>query len=168
MKATEFIGTVVIDKQAREVGKVADISVTIKKCLVDKVIVGTGSALKKNYFAVVSDEIAEIGDYMQLTLDEVGIEAKGKVDKIEQLPLEGDMLKTFLGKEVLSEDALVIGKVEDMLIDPKGCLIHNVVISTGSAFRKKNLMVSDEDIKHIGDYVILEMKKERIEELLGD
>jgi sporulation protein YlmC with PRC-barrel domain len=158
----------VIDKQAREVGKVADISVTIKKCLVDKVIVVTGSALKRNYFAVVSDEIAEIGDYMQLTLDEAGVEAKGKVDKIEQLPLEGDLLKTFLGKEVLSEDALIIGKVEDMLIDPKGCLIHNVVIATGSTFRKKNLIVSDDDIKHIGDYVILEMKKEKVEELLGD
>ncbi|HNS24655.1 MAG: PRC-barrel domain-containing protein [Euryarchaeota archaeon] len=168
MKATDFIGTVVIDKQAREVGKVADISVTIKKCLVDKVIVVTGSALKRNYFAVVSDEIAEIGDYMQLTLDEAGVEAKGKVDKIEQLPLEGDLLKTFLGKEVLSEDALIIGKVEDMLIDPKGCLIHNVVIATGSTFRKKNLIVSDDDIKHIGDYVILEMKKEKVEELLGD
>ena len=63
---------------------------------------------------------------------------------------------------------MIIGKVEDMLIDPKGCLIHNVVISTGSAFRKKNLMISDEDIKHIGDYVILEMKKDRVEELLGD
>ncbi len=167
MKATEFIGTVVIDKQAREVGKVVDISVTIKECLVDKVIVGTGSALKKNYFAVVSDEIAEIGDYMQLTLDEVGIEGKGKVDKIEQLPLEGDLLKKFIGKEVLSEDAMVIGKVEDMLIDPKGCLIHNVVISTGSAFRKKNLMVSDDDIKYIGDYVILEMNKDSVETLLG-
>ncbi|HNR25935.1 MAG TPA: PRC-barrel domain-containing protein, partial [Methanobacteriaceae archaeon] len=140
----------------------------IKKCLVDKVIVVTGSALKRNYFAVVSDEIAEIGDYMQLTLDEAGVEAKGKVDKIEQLPLEGDLLKTFLGKEVLSEDALIIGKVEDMLIDPKGCLIHNVVIATGSTFRKKNLIVSDDDIKHIGDYVILEMKKEKVEELLGD
>ena len=168
MKATDFIGTVVIDKQAREVGKVVDISVTIKKCLVDKVIVVPGSALKRNYFAVVSDEIAEIGDYMQLTLDEAGVEAKGKVDKIEQLPLEGDLLKTFLGKEVLSEDALIIGKVEDMLIDPKGCLIHNVVIATGSTFRKKNLIVSDDDIKHIGDYVILEMKKEKVEELLGD
>ncbi|MEG3225359.1 MAG: photosystem reaction center subunit H [Methanobacteriales archaeon Met13] len=168
MKATEFIGTVVIDKQAKEVGKVFELSVTIKKCLVDKVIISTGSALKKNYFAVVSDEIGEIGDFMQLKLDEKGIEEKGKVDKIEQLPIDGDLLKFFIGKEVLSEDALVIGKVEDMIIDPKGCLIHNLVVSTGSTFRKKHLMVSDENIKHIGDYVILEMKKERVEELLGD
>lgn len=105
---------------------------------------------------------------MQLKLDENGIEEKGKVDKIEQLPIDGDLLKFFIGKEVLSEDARVIGKVEDMIIDPKGCLIHNVVVSTDSTFRKKHLIVSDEDIKHIGDYVILEMKKERVEDLLGD
>jgi sporulation protein YlmC with PRC-barrel domain len=168
MKASEFIGTTVINKQVQEVGKVADLSVTLKKCLVDQVIIKSGSALKKSYFSVTTDEIAEIGDLMQLKLDDKAIQEKQKSDKIGNLVEDATLLKNFLGMKVLSDDAMEIGVIEDMIIDPKGCLIHNVVISTGSTFRKKQLMVSDENIKHIGDYVILNMSNERVNFLLNE
>jgi sporulation protein YlmC with PRC-barrel domain len=168
MKASEFIGTTVIDKQVKEVGKVAELSVTLKKCLVDQVIIRSGSALKKTYFSVSSDEIAEIGDYMQLKLDENDIKAKETSDKIEKLVEDGSLMKDFFGTKVLSADAMDVGSISDMIIDPKGCLIHNVLIATGSTFQKKELMISDENIEHIGDYVVLNITKDRINFLLNE
>jgi sporulation protein YlmC with PRC-barrel domain len=168
MKASEFIGTMVINKQVKEVGKVAELSITLKKCLVDQVIIRSGSALKKTFFSVSSKEIAEIGDFMQLNLDDEDIKGKESSDKIEKLVKEGSLLKDFLGIKVLSADAMDVGTVADMIIDPKGCLIHNVLISTGSTFQKKELMISDENIEHIGDYVVLNINKDRINYLLNE
>jgi sporulation protein YlmC with PRC-barrel domain len=69
---------------------------------------------------------------------------------------------------VIGQKGMEIGKIDDMYIDPKGCLIHNVVISTGRTFNKKHLMISDEDIQDIGDYVILDLTKDQVEERIED
>ena len=83
MKANEFIGMKVLDKEANEVGKVAEIAVVFKKCLVDKIFVSMGSALSKKYLVIVEEDIAEIGDYLQLKIDKEGLEEQVKVDKID-------------------------------------------------------------------------------------
>ncbi|MGZ7109394.1 MAG: PRC-barrel domain-containing protein, partial [Methanobacterium sp.] len=66
MKASEFIGMKVLNKEANEVGKIADLAMNLKKCLVDKIIIVEGGTLSKKYFAVTQDDLAEIGDYVQL------------------------------------------------------------------------------------------------------
>ena len=66
MKANEFIGMKVLDKEANEVGKVEDIAVVFGKCLVNKIFIATGSALNKKYMVIVNDDIAEVGDYLQI------------------------------------------------------------------------------------------------------
>ncbi len=53
MKASEFIGMKVLDKEANEVGKVDEIAVVFKKCLVDKIFISIGSALNKKYLVIV-------------------------------------------------------------------------------------------------------------------
>jgi uncharacterized protein YrrD len=73
-----------------------------------------------------------------------------------------------MGKVVLAQEGLEIGKISDMIIDPKGCLIHNIIITTGNAFSKKHLMISDDDIISIGDYVILKLTKEDVEAKIID
>jgi len=168
MKASEFIGMKVLNKEANEVGKIADLAIDLKECLVDKIIIVEGGTLKKKYFAVTEKDLAEIGDYVQLKFDREGMDNITKVDKIEDLMKNEFNFKDFTGKTVISEDAITVGKIENMIIDPKECLIHNIIVSTGGAFNKKHLMISDTDIKHIGDYIILKLPIGDLEQKIVD
>lgn len=164
MKASEFIGMKVLDKEANEVGKVAEIAIVFKKCLVDKIFISTGSTLNKKYLVVVDTDIAEVGDYLQLKLSKSGIEEQVKVDKIDDFLGKGSKYKDFIGKSVVTKTGMDVGKISDMMIDPKGCLIHNIVVSTGGALNKKHLMISDDDIDALGDYLILKLDQQQVEE----
>ena len=52
-------------------------------------------------------------------------------------------------------------KLQIWQIDPKGCLIHNIVVTSGGTLNKKHLMISDEDINAMGDYLILKLDKNK-------
>jgi PRC-barrel domain. len=168
MKATEFIGTTVLDKDAKNVGKISELAIKLKKCMVDKIFVSTGSALSKKYFIVVGKDIQKVGDYVQLNLDKAGITEKVHVDKVEDFVEKSSRFKEIVGKVVVTQEGLEAGKISDMIIEPKGCLIHNIVITTGGTFRKKDLIISDEDIDTIGDYVILKLEKDDLEKKAAD
>jgi sporulation protein YlmC with PRC-barrel domain len=168
MKASEFIGMKVLDKEANEVGKVAEIAVVFKKCLVDKIFISIGSALNKKYLVIVEEDIAEVGDYLQLKIDKEGINEKVKVDKIEEFLNKGTRFKDFIGRTVLTINGMEVGKITDMVIDPKGCLIHNIIVTTGGTLNKKHLMISDEDINAMGDYMILKLDPEQVEDRVMD
>lgn len=168
MKAKEFIGMKVLNKEANEVGKIADLAVNLRKCLVDKIIIVEGGALSKKYFSVTEKDIAEIGDYVQLKLSEEDIFNLSKVEKIDDIIGDEFHYKEFTKKTVISIDAMKVGKIENMVIDPKECLIHNIIIKTGGAFNKKYLMISDTDIKYIGDYIILKHSFDDLEERIVD
>jgi sporulation protein YlmC with PRC-barrel domain len=163
MKASEFIGMKVLDKEANEVGKVAEIAVVFKKCLVDKIFISVGSALSKKYLVIVDEDIGEVGDYLQLKLGKTGINDQVKVDKIEDFIGKGTRFKDFIGKTVLTKTGMDVGKITDMVIDPKGCLIHNIIVTTGGTLNKKHLMISDEDIEAMGDYLIIKLDQEQVE-----
>jgi sporulation protein YlmC with PRC-barrel domain len=113
---------------------------------------------------IVDEDIAEVGDYLQLNIDKEGIYDKVKVDKIEEFLGEGTRFKDFVGKTVLSINGMEIGKITDMEIDPKGCLIHNILVTTGGTLSKKHLMISDEDINAMGDYMILKLDNEQVKD----
>ena len=168
MKASEFIGMKVLDKEANEVGKVAEIAVVFKKCLVDKIFISIGSALNKKYLVIVDEDIAEVGDYLQLKIDKEGIDEKVKVDKIEEFLNKGTRFKDFIGRTVLTINGMEVGKITDMVIDPKGCLIHNIIVTTGGTLSKKHLMISDKDINAMGDYMILKLDPEQVEDRVMD
>ena len=167
MKASEFVGMKVLDKEANEVGKVDEIAVVFGKCLVNKIFISAGSALNKKYLVIVNDDIAEVGDYLQLKLSKNEIE-EHKVDKIDDNLGNGTRFKDFIGKTVLTINGMEVGKVTDMAIDPKGCLIHNIIVTSGNALSKKNLMISNEDISAIGDYLILTLDHEQVNERMID
>ncbi len=168
MKASEFIGMKVINSGAKEVGKIADLAVNLKECLVDKIVIVEGGTLNKKYYSVTENDLAEIGDYVQLKLNSEDLEKISKADKIEDLMDKESHFKDLVGKTVLSEDAMTVGKIEDMVIEPKECLVHKILVSTGGTFNKKHLMISDTDIKHIGDYMVLKLSKEELEEKTVD
>ncbi|HSQ02313.1 MAG TPA: PRC-barrel domain-containing protein [Methanobacterium sp.] len=164
MKASEFIGMKVLDKEANEVGKVAEIAIVFKKCLLDKIFISTGSALNKKYLVIVDEDIAEVGDYLQLKIDKAGIDEQVKVDKIDDFLGNGTKYKDFIGKTVLTKGGMEVGKITDIVIDPKGCLIHNIIVTTGGTLNKKHLMISDEDINALGDYLIIKLDEEQVED----
>lgn len=168
MKASKFIGTTVLDSEANEVGKIAELEIKLKHCLVDKIWVSTGSALNKKYFAIVEDDLDKVGDYVQLKMNQEEVSLKPKVNKLGELAEAGYLFKDIVGKTVLTYDAMEVGKINDMLVDPKGCLIHNIIISTGPAFRKKQLKISDVDIHDFGDYIILKLSKKDVDEKITD
>jgi sporulation protein YlmC with PRC-barrel domain len=167
MKASEFVGMKVLDKEANEVGKVDEIAVVFGRCLVNKIFISVGSALNKKYLVIVNDDIAEVGDYLQLKLNKKEIE-EHKVDKIDDNLGNGTRFNDFTGKTVLTIKGMEVGKVTDMAIDPKGCLIHNIIVTSGNALNKKNLMISNEDISAMGDYLILKLDQEQVKERMID
>jgi sporulation protein YlmC with PRC-barrel domain len=168
MKVSEFIGMKVINIEAKEIGKIEDLAVAMKKCMVEQIFISTGSTLNKKYFAVKEDDIAAIGDYVQLKLDGSALENKIKVDKLDDLASKEVRFKNIAGKVVLAQGGMEVGKIDDMVIDPAGCLIHNVMIVTGGTFTRKHLMISNEDIAEIGDYLILTLSKEQVEQMAVD
>lgn len=163
MKASEFVGMKVLDKEANEVGKVDEIAVVFGRCLVNKIFISVGSALNKKYLVIVNDDITEVGDYLQLKLNKKEIE-EHKVDKIDDNLGNGTRFNDFTGKTVLTINGMEVGKVTDMVIDPKGCIIHNIIVTSGNALNKKNLMISNEDISVMGDYLILKLDQEQVKE----
>ena len=168
MKASEFIGMKVLDKEANEVGKVAEIAVIFKKCLVDNIFISIGSTLNKKYLVIMDDDIAEVGDYLQLKIDKEGIDEQVKVDKIDDFMGKGTKFKEFIGKTVLTINGMDVGKITDMMIDPKGCLIHNIVVTTGGTLNKKHILISDDDINAMGDYLILKLDQEQVKDRITD
>jgi sporulation protein YlmC with PRC-barrel domain len=162
MKASEFIGKIVIDKKALEVGRIADMIIKAKKCLIDKIIISKGPAINRKYFSINENEIAEIGDFILLNLDKEETDERVGTVKLDDIEKTEITFGKFTGKTVIAQKGLEVGKVVDMVIEPKGCLINNVIISTGPAIRKKYFMVGEGEISEIGDYVLLNLDKETI------
>ncbi|MBM4240332.1 MAG: PRC-barrel domain containing protein [Euryarchaeota archaeon] len=156
VKASEFIGKTALDNQGFEVGRISDLIIKAKKCLIDKIVLSAGSTLDKKYFGIEEKDIADIGDYVILNLDKKDIDLRIGKEKPEDIG-SGISFKEFVGKTVIAQKGMEAGKISDMVIEPKGCLIHNVIISTGSAMRKKHYMVGEGEIRDIGDYVILNL-----------
>ena len=82
----------------------------------------------------------------------------------------GVAMKTseFLGKRVLDKDADEVGRISDMDIKPKKGVIDCITISTGVLGLKGKFEVTPEELKKVGDYVILTIEKTEIEGRVED
>lgn len=174
MRASEFIGMKVITKDAKDVGKVAELSIKLKNGLVDMIFmvdtifISIGSTLSKKYIAVAQDDILVVGDYVQLNVDVEDAAKRVKLDKIEDLSPMGSRFKDFVGKVVLTKEGIEVGKISDMILDTNGFLVPNVIVDTGKTFNKKKLVISDDDIDRVGDYILLQLEKEDIDQRILD
>jgi sporulation protein YlmC with PRC-barrel domain len=69
----------------------------------------------------------------------------------------------FLGKRVVDKQAMEIGKVSDIIIEPAEAVITGIQISTGEfGLRKTDLFVTPNEIDEVGDYVLLNVEKSQI------
>lgn len=70
----------------------------------------------------------------------------------------------FLGKRVLDKNALEIGKISDMEINPLEGAIISVTVSKGElSFRQQAFMVTIDQLDKVGDYVVLKESSETLE-----
>jgi sporulation protein YlmC with PRC-barrel domain len=66
----------------------------------------------------------------------------------------------FLGTRVLDKNAVEIGKISDMYINPIEGRIKILTISTGEfGIRKKDIEINPDEIAVLGDYMILNIEK---------
>ncbi len=69
----------------------------------------------------------------------------------------------FLGRRVVDRRAMEIGKISDLIIEPKEAIITGIQISTGEfGLRRTDLFITPDDIEEIGDYILLNVSKEEI------
>jgi sporulation protein YlmC with PRC-barrel domain len=72
----------------------------------------------------------------------------------------------FLGTRVLDKNAVEVGKVSDMFIDPKEGIINIITISTGEfGIRKKDIEIKPSEISVLGDYLLLNIESADMEDL---
>jgi sporulation protein YlmC with PRC-barrel domain len=72
----------------------------------------------------------------------------------------------FLGTRVLDKNAVEVGKVSDMFIDPKEGIINIITISTGEfGIRKKDVEIKPSEISVLGDYLLLNIERADMEDL---
>jgi sporulation protein YlmC with PRC-barrel domain len=72
----------------------------------------------------------------------------------------------FLGTRVLDKNAVEVGKVSDMFIDPKEGIINIITISTGEfGIRKKDIEIKPSEISVLGDYLLLNIERADMEDL---
>ncbi|MEN4017790.1 MAG: PRC-barrel domain-containing protein [Methanobacterium sp.] len=94
MKVSEFIGKKVLDKNAKEIGKVSDIDIAPKEGLINSITVSTGDIWPRNKnFEIKSEDINQIGDYLLLNIEGSSIEEIVEEKKETE---EGSLKKTRL------------------------------------------------------------------------
>ncbi len=70
----------------------------------------------------------------------------------------------FLGTRVLDKNGFEIGKVSDMLINPKDGIINFITISTGEfGIRRKDVQIDSSDVDVMGDYLLLNLAGEDLD-----
>jgi len=75
----------------------------------------------------------------------------------------------FLGKKVVDEKAMEIGKVTDIDLLPVEGKINSITVSTGDTLlRNKTFQIKPDDIKQVGDYVLLKFERNSIEEMVEE
>lgn len=166
MKASEFIGKVVIDQKGLEIGKIADIIVKPEECLIDRVIVSSGGVLSKKYFSVTDKEIEAIGDYIIIGLSRKEAEERlgqEDLDSVKKVELN---FQKLTGKTAITQNGVELGTVEDMIVKPKECLIENVIIKSKPDLGRKQFMVGKGEITDIKDFMVLKLDLDDIEDRL--
>ena len=81
MNSKEIIGMKIIDKNAKDVAKIAEISFDTKTYGITKIIASTGNPISKKFYEIDPKNILALGDYLLIdtTVEEL---SQNKLDKI--------------------------------------------------------------------------------------
>jgi len=71
----------------------------------------------------------------------------------------------FLGRKVLDKNAMEIGKVSDLELDPEKGVVDSLIISKGElSLKQRTFIVGMDKVSRVGDYVILKIAADEVEE----
>ncbi|MDI9618240.1 PRC-barrel domain-containing protein [Methanothermobacter sp.] len=71
----------------------------------------------------------------------------------------------FLGRKVLDKNAMEIGKVSDLELDPEKGVVDSIIISKGElSLKQRTFIVGMDNVSRVGDYVILKIAADEAEE----
>lgn len=156
MNTRDVFGMKIIDKNAKEVAKIAEFEFNVKTYKVNKIYGSFGNPINKKYYEINPNTIISIGDYLLIdtTVEELSKNTLDKIPKAEQNDLK---VNEAMGKTVLDAEGNTAGKVSNIDIDFDNFEITNITISKQtSSFGKKDVNVIHKDeIKGMGDYVIV-------------
>jgi len=75
MKVSEFLGTRVLDKNAKEIGRVSDMYINPIMGIVNVITISTNEfGIRKKDIEIKPDEIEVLGDYLLLKIEKADID----------------------------------------------------------------------------------------------
>ena len=166
MKTNEILGRKIIDKNVKEVGKIAEITMNPKTFKINGIYGSYGSPISKKYFKVETSEVVALGDYLQVDITKEEID-ENSIDKISKLPENIIKVNGLINKKALDSNGNECGKISNIDVDFDEMVIKDLIVSKSSTFGKSDIInVDKNDIMGLGDYLIINrvIKKEDIEE----
>ncbi|WP_302853112.1 PRC-barrel domain-containing protein [Methanosphaera stadtmanae] len=159
MNSKELSGMELIDKNAKDVAKIAEISFDTKTYGITKIIASTGNPISKKFYEIDPKNILALGDYLLIdtTVEEL---SQNKLDKIPESTGTNIKINESVGKTVIDADGNVAGKIANIDINFDNLEVENVTLAKSSSFGKPKdiYTLSKEDIERFGDYVITNKK----------
>lgn len=153
MKNNEIIGKRIIDKNVKEIGKVAELSFDSETFELKNLYAVIGNAISKKYYQIQPKNILAIGDFMQIS----NIEDELKDQIIDKIPKEDIFrINNILGKKVIDINAKEIGKISNIEIDIDNQKIKEFTITQIASIGKTNkTSIIKDDIIALGEYILL-------------
>ena len=166
MKTNEILGRKIIDKNVKEVGKIAEITANSKTFKISEIYGSYGSPISKKYFKIETSDVMALGDYLQVNLTKEEIEERA-TDKISPLPENTIKINGLINKKTLDSNGNECGKISNIDVDFDEMAIKDIIVSKSSTFGKTDgININESDIMGLGDYLIINkvIKKESTEE----
>lgn len=157
MNVKDLLGKKIIDKNARDLAKLAEIDINIKTFSIEKIYGSIGNPLSKKYYDIHANAILAVGDYIQVNETSENLE-ENLLDKLPDSEEKVIKVNNLIGKTVLDSEGNVAGKVTNVDIDLEKYEIVGIVISESSPSfgkPKNENIVNQNDITSIGDYIII-------------
>ncbi|MBQ6219230.1 MAG: PRC-barrel domain-containing protein [Methanosphaera sp.] len=157
MNAKDLLGKKIIDKNAMDLAKLADITFDVKTFKISQLYGSLGNPISKKYYAIGADKVLAIGDYIQVddSVEEIDDKLIEKIPEIDKNSLKANSL---LGKTVLNANGNVLGKVSSVDIELKDFKIDHLTISGNSSSfsqSKNAITINQSDIGSVGDYILI-------------
>ncbi|MBE6493399.1 MAG: hypothetical protein E7Z84_02165 [Methanosphaera stadtmanae] len=157
MNINEILGKKIIDKNIKDLAKIAEMTFNTETFKISKIYGSVGNPLSKKYYPIEPSEIIGFGDYLQVSLTQEDCE-KNKLDKIPTSEEKDATINEIIGKKVLNTKGNDNGRVSGINLDFEEKIITGLTIElpNTSSFGKKNIMtITKNDIAGIGDYILI-------------
>ncbi|MBQ6443267.1 MAG: PRC-barrel domain-containing protein [Methanosphaera sp.] len=155
MKTNEIVGKKIIDKNVKEVGKIAEMTFDTKTFKLTGIYGSTGNPISKKYHDIKPEDIMAIGDYLQVSVTKEEL-MENTMEKIPQSEENHVKSSEIMGKKVLDCNGNESGKVSGINIDIDKQEITSLLLSKTSSFTKtEEAEIEQDEITGFGDYILI-------------